>query len=136
MYFNPVKSQSKWSAQGLIEFHTSEEGAAEPTTPRETLAHPIMIKSVFPEKKGGKGRALRTRFRVATGDVIAVQGADLEYDPPHRTPMMRLMELGVRTWSAAHDSMEVHFAPCICVCVVCLATRLSVICLAFYSIRR
>jgi glycosyltransferase involved in cell wall biosynthesis len=39
------------------------------------------LKVVFHERNQGKGAALRTGFRHATGQIIIVQDADLEYDP-------------------------------------------------------
>jgi glycosyltransferase involved in cell wall biosynthesis len=42
---------------------------------------PQVDKVIYHEKNQGKGAALRTGFKHATGDVVVVQDADLEYDP-------------------------------------------------------
>ena len=39
------------------------------------------LKVIFQERNQGKGAALRTGFRYATGDIVIVQDADLEYEP-------------------------------------------------------
>jgi glycosyltransferase involved in cell wall biosynthesis len=55
----------------------------------EPLAVAGDIKLVFKRCNEGKGAALRTGFEHATGDVVVIQDADLEYDPRDIVPLVR-----------------------------------------------
>jgi glycosyltransferase involved in cell wall biosynthesis len=46
-------------------------------------------KVYFHEKNMGKGAALRTGFRKATGDILIIQDADMEYDPNEYPKLIR-----------------------------------------------
>jgi len=48
---------------------------------REILKTISDIRYIFHEKNLGKGGAVKTGFKLATGDILIVQDADLEYDP-------------------------------------------------------
>jgi len=77
-----------------IEFCTTED-LGHAAAGFEAVRRPVTVRCIFQKVNGGKGRALRTGFEQATGDVIVIQDADLEYDPSDWVPMMRLIEIGV-----------------------------------------
>ncbi len=58
----------------------STDGTREILDRWQTDAHPD-IRIIFHVNNGGKGAALRTGFEAATGDLLVIQDADLEYDP-------------------------------------------------------
>jgi glycosyltransferase involved in cell wall biosynthesis len=48
-----------------------------------------VVKVLRHEKNQGKGAALRTGFQHASGDVVVVQDADLEYNPDEYTKLLK-----------------------------------------------
>ena len=53
------------------------------------------VKVLFHDKNSGKGAALRTGFGKVSGDIVAIQDADLEYDPKEFLDMIKPIEDGV-----------------------------------------
>ena len=52
------------------------------------------MKVVYLDKNCGKGRAVRTALDHATGEVVVVQDADLEYNPAELVPLLAPIERG------------------------------------------
>lgn len=87
--------------RSLIGFAPADDGTPLPqfaatnadVTPEQNLA-PCTVQAIFHPHNQGKGAALRTGLKAATGDVIVIQDADLEYDPTDWESMYPLIADG------------------------------------------
>jgi glycosyltransferase involved in cell wall biosynthesis len=69
-----------------------DDGSTDGT--REALRSIAGIRLIEHEQNQGKGAALRTGFAAASGDVVIVQDADLEYDPRDYPKLLEPIEDG------------------------------------------
>ena len=53
------------------------------------------VKVIYHERNQGKGKAVRTGIENASGDLIIVQDADLEYDPREYPNLLRPIQEGI-----------------------------------------
>ena len=61
---------------------------------RDRVESSGLARVVYHERNQGKGAALRTGFAAATGDVVIIQDADLEYDPQEYPKLVEPIESG------------------------------------------
>lgn len=61
----------------------------------QTAALDARVRTYFHDRNRGKGAALRTGFGYATGEIVTIQDADLEYDPNEFIEMSRPIIEGV-----------------------------------------
>jgi glycosyltransferase involved in cell wall biosynthesis len=96
---------------------TLEEDVAKGTASSvTTMSDECTIRVIFHANNKGKGGAIQTAMRAATGAVLVIQDADLEYDPEDWTEMYRLIATkkvadvvyGSRFYGKPHRSLYFH----------------------------
>ncbi len=93
-----------------------DDGSVELLPVTDATAGKIYVMIFHHRKNRGKGGAMQTAMAAATGDVIVIQDADLEYDPNDWAEMYRLIAVrkvadvvyGSRFFGRPHRSLYFH----------------------------
>ena len=83
-------------ATGLAdEIVVVDDGSVDGT--RETLSevHDEKVRVIYHAANQGKGAAVRTGIQNATGDLVLIQDADLEYDPREYSNLLKPIQEGI-----------------------------------------
>ena len=86
-----VKNAPIETAEIIVVDDASDDGSTELI--RKQI-EPHVDKVIYHTKNMGKGAALRSGFKEATGDIVVVQDADLEYDPRQYPNLMEPITSG------------------------------------------
>ena len=104
-------------AQGrYASVNVGEDGNLNLVPAGDGRSSPISFQVLYHEKNRGKGGALQTAMNAATGDIIVIQDADLEYDPNDWEQMYDLIATrkvadvvyGSRFYGRPHRSLFFH----------------------------
>jgi glycosyltransferase involved in cell wall biosynthesis len=93
-----------------------ESSNGERATNVNTLSDDCTVRVIFHSRNKGKGGAIQTAMRAATGAVVVIQDADLEYDPDDWRVMYDLIAAkkvadvvyGSRFYGKPHRSLYFH----------------------------
>ncbi len=100
-----------------------DDGSSDKTPQILRQLHKPGIKVLIHSHNRGKGAALRTGFTAATGDLVIIQDADLEYDPQDFTRLLepiiqgkekvvygsRFINYPLRLWGEQKTVMPTHW---------------------------
>ncbi|HEY1376226.1 MAG TPA: glycosyltransferase family 2 protein [Gemmataceae bacterium] len=110
----PVYNERRWLAEVVRrveavpvpkEIVVVDDGSTDGTRDllRELAGRPG-VRAFYQPRNRGKGAALRVGFKHATGDVVLVQDADLEYDPADYRGCSGRSSAARPTWSTGRGS--------------------------------
>jgi glycosyltransferase involved in cell wall biosynthesis len=72
-----------------------DDGSKDGTREYLTSLNDPIVRVILHDHNQGKGAAVRTGIHSATGDIVIIQDADLEYDPREYPELLRPIEEGI-----------------------------------------